>query len=96
MRELTVTLPDDLAELVRQKVDSGEYNSESEVVRAALRTLADDFEPGHGPEIEEWLRNEVVPTHDAVDADPSRVLTIEQVEAKLDARYQRLLKDPAG
>jgi antitoxin ParD1/3/4 len=89
-------LPDDLAELVRQKVDSGEYISESEVVRAAVRTLADDLEPGHGPEIEAWLRNEVVPTYDAIDADPSRVLTIEQVEANLEARYQRLLKDPTS
>lgn len=72
MREFTVTLPDDLAELVRQKVDSGQYENESAVMRAALWALEHDVAPDQGPGIEEWLRAEVVPTYDAVEADPGR------------------------
>jgi antitoxin ParD1/3/4 len=90
MRELTVTLPDDIAELVRRKVDSGEFPSESEVVREALEAMNDD--PMQGPEIEEWLRTVAVQAYDAVKAEPSRALTVEQVRASLAARFERAMK----
>ena len=39
VEELSVILPRDLAEKVREKVAKGEYASQSEVIRAALRLL---------------------------------------------------------
>jgi antitoxin ParD1/3/4 len=37
IERLTITLPSDMADLVRSAVESGDYASASEVVRAALR-----------------------------------------------------------
>jgi putative addiction module CopG family antidote len=96
MRNLTITLPDDLAELVRQKVDSGQYENESAVVREALWALEHDIAPCRDPEIEEWLRAEVVPTYDLVEADPGQAPTVEEVKANLEVRYGRTLKDRGG
>jgi antitoxin ParD1/3/4 len=94
MQKLTVTLPDEIAEMVRRRVDSGEYASESDVIRDALKTIEDD--PMRGPEIEEWLKTVAVPAHDAIAADPSRGRSVEQVRASLAARYQRATKAREG
>ena len=37
--KLSITLPAEMARLIREKVSSGEYGSNSEVIRAALRGL---------------------------------------------------------
>ena len=41
-RTTSFTLGKDLEEFVREKVDSGAYSSASEVMREALRRMADD------------------------------------------------------
>jgi antitoxin ParD1/3/4 len=87
MQKLTVTLPDEIAEMVRRRVDSGEYANESDVIRDALQTIEDD--PMRGPEIEEWLKTVAVPALDAIAADPSLGRSVEQVRASLAARYER-------
>jgi antitoxin ParD1/3/4 len=94
MQKLTVTLPDEIAEMVRRRVDSGEYASESDVIRDALKTIEND--PMRGPEIEEWLKTVAVPAYDAIAADPSRGLSVEQVRASLAARYERATKERDG
>ena len=38
-QQLSITLPNEMAELVRSKVATGEYATESEVIRDGLRTL---------------------------------------------------------
>jgi len=38
-QQLSITLPNEMADLVRAKVQSGEYASESEVIREGLRAL---------------------------------------------------------
>ncbi|BAK66632.1 hypothetical protein SLG_19570 [Sphingobium sp. SYK-6] len=55
-QQFSVTLPNDLAAQVRDKVASSEYASESEVIGDGLRAL-------DAPDraVEQWLRNEVVP-----------------------------------
>ncbi len=73
LQPLHLTLEPDLAQLVREKVASGEYASEQEVIRDSLEALSID-----NASIETWLRDEVVPTMEAHDADPSRVLTAEE------------------
>ncbi|KGD85890.1 MULTISPECIES: type II toxin-antitoxin system ParD family antitoxin [Rhizobium/Agrobacterium group] len=78
-RSITVSLPEDMAELVEKKVSSGEFANESEVVAEGLRYLAD-----HDAEIEQWLRDEVVPTLRAHDADPSRARTVEETRKELE------------
>jgi antitoxin ParD1/3/4 len=77
-QSLSITLPVEMAKMVRDKVSSGEYASESEVIRDGLRTLA-----ARDVAVEKWLRDEVVPTIKAHDADPSRSLSAEDVRERL-------------
>jgi putative addiction module CopG family antidote len=53
---IAISLPIDMAEMVKSKVASGEYATESEVIRDGLRTLA-----ARDAAVERWLRDEVAP-----------------------------------
>ena len=78
---LTITLPLEMAQMVKAKVSSGEYATESEVIRDGLRTLA-----ARDAAVEKWLRDEVVPTYDVMKAHPERALSAEEVRRRLGAR----------
>ena len=67
-RQLSITLPNDMADALRERVRAGEYASESEVIREGLRAL---FARDHA--VEAWLRTEVAAAYDAVVADPTRL-----------------------
>ena len=79
-RQLSITLPNDMADTLRQRVASGEYASESEVVRDGLRAL---FARDHA--VESWLRDEAAAAYDALNTDPSRAVSPQQVRARLAA-----------
>ena len=79
-RQMSVTLPHEMASMVRAKVTSGEYASESEVIRDGLRALA-----ARDRAVESWLRDRVVPAYDRLHADPDSVLTVDAVRARLGA-----------
>ena len=70
-RQLSITLPDRMANMVRAKVASGEYATESEVIRDGLRALQ-----ARDRAVEHWLREQVVPAYDALKADPTRSIPI--------------------
>ena len=84
----TVTLPEEEASYIDSLVSSGAYGSESEVVSAGLHALRERDE-----EIEEWLRKEVVPVYDAMKADPSRGLSIEDVDAAIKKRHTERVRN---
>lgn len=75
---LSITLPIEMAEMVKAKVSSGEYASESEVIRDGLRTLV-----ARDAAIEKWLFEEVVPTIEALDKDPGRVRSVAETRDEL-------------
>jgi putative addiction module CopG family antidote len=77
-QQMSITLPNEMAEFVRTKVASGDYASDSEVLRDALRVLRE-----RDRAVEAWLRNEVVPAAQALREDPSRALSADQVRAEL-------------
>jgi len=77
-QRFSITLTNEMAEMVRAKVEPGEYASESEVIREGLRTLE-----LHEPAVEAWLRDQVAPAFDAIKTDPSRARTVQQVRAAL-------------
>ena len=83
-QQMSITLPNELAVAVRAKVASGEYASESEVIRDGLRTLM-----ARDRAVEHWLKDQVGPAFDALKADPSRVVTSAQVRARLAAEHKR-------
>lgn len=85
-QSLSITLPHDMAQMVRAKVSSGEYATESEVIRDGLRVLA-----ARDAAVEKWLHEEVAATYDAVKANPAETTesaaeTWRQLEAHMDAK----------
>lgn len=77
-KQLSVTLPHEMADMVRAKVTSGEYASESEVIRDGLRALA-----ARDRAVDAWLHEQVAPSYDRLTADPERAVTPDDVRARL-------------
>lgn len=77
-QQLSITLPHEMADAVRAKVASGEYATESEVIRDGLRALL-----ARDQAVERWLRDEVAAAYDALKAAPSRAVSAAQVRARL-------------
>ena len=83
-QSLSITLPIDMAEMVKAKVASGEYATESEVIRDGLRTLA-----ARDAAVERWLRDEVAPAYDAHKANPARAVPLNEGMANVRARIAK-------
>ena len=81
-RQLSITLPNEMADVLRQKVISGAYASESEVVRDGLRALF-----ARDQALESWLREEVAITYDELVADPSLVISVNDVRTRLSEKH---------
>ena len=77
-QQMSITLPNEMADAIRTKVRAGEYATESEVIREGLRALLN-----RDRAIESWLQSQVVEAYDAIKSDPSRAVTIDQVRARL-------------
>jgi antitoxin ParD1/3/4 len=87
-QQFSVTLPTEMAQMVKAKVSSGEYASESEVVRDGLRALQ-----SRDKALESWLLREVLPAYDALKADPSLGRSVSDVRASLASAHARATKD---
>jgi antitoxin ParD1/3/4 len=83
----TVSLPADQARYMDELVAGGGYASASEVVRAGLRALRE-----RDAAVERWLHDEVAPVYDAMQADPGRALSADQVGADLQGHHVAHLK----
>lgn len=83
-QQMSITLPNDMADLVKAKVRTGDYASESEVIRDGLRALM-----ARDRAVESWLDNQVGSAYDALKADPSRAITADQVRARLAAEHAK-------
>jgi putative addiction module CopG family antidote len=64
-QSLSITLPREMAKLVKDKVASGAYATESEVIREGLRALGE-----RDAVLEQWLRTEGVARYDAYHRNP--------------------------
>lgn len=83
-QQFSITLPNDMADAVRAKVAGGEYATESEVIRDGLRSLM-----ARDRAVEAWLREEVVPAYRALKADPSRGMSVDQLQDALAEHRQQ-------
>jgi putative addiction module CopG family antidote len=77
-QQMSITLPNEMADFVRDKVARGDYASDSEVLRDALRVLRE-----RDRAVEAWLRDQVVPAAQALRDDPGRALSADQLRAEL-------------
>jgi antitoxin ParD1/3/4 len=82
-KQLSITLPTEMADVIKAKVATGEYATESEVIRDGLRVLM-----ARDRALENWLLEQVVPAYDALKADPSRAVSVEQVRARLASEHK--------
>jgi antitoxin ParD1/3/4 len=89
-QQLSITLPLDMAEMVRAKVSAGLYASESEVIRDGLRVLL-----ARDQAVEDWLRGDVAAAFDRTAADPDRAVSADEVRARI-AQRAREGTDAAG
>ncbi len=83
-QQFSVTLPNEMAEVVRTKVREGLYASESEVMREGVRALL-----ARDSAVEAWLGKEVGVAFDALKADPSRALTADLLRSRLAVEFKR-------
>jgi antitoxin ParD1/3/4 len=74
-QQFSITLPNEMAEQIEKKVESGAYASVSEVVRDGIRTLLD-----RDVALEKWLREEVVKSLEEYEADPTSAIPIEKAK----------------
>ena len=82
-QQFSITLPNEMADAVKSKVASGEYATESEVIRDGLRVLI-----ARDRAVESLLRDQVGPAYDALKVDPSRAITVTQMRARLAAEHK--------
>ena len=83
-QQMSITLPIEMAALVKAKVAAGEYATESEVIRDGLRALL-----ARDRAMDDWLRDQVIPAAVELEADPGRALSVEQVREHLANKRQR-------
>jgi len=83
----TFSLPAEQASYIDALVASGAYATASEVVRAGLRALQE-----RDAAVERWLREEVVPVYDAMQADPGLGIPADEVRASLDALHAERMR----
>jgi putative addiction module CopG family antidote len=86
-QQFSITLPNEMAEAGRSKVAAGEYATESEVIRDGLRALL-----ARDRAVESWLREQVASAYDALKADPSRAVGVDQLRAALAAEHRKAIE----
>jgi antitoxin ParD1/3/4 len=86
-QQFSITLPLEMADALKAKVAAGEYASESEVVRDGLRVLL-----ARDRMVQSWLRDQVAPAVDAIEADPTRAVSIDAVRARIAMEHKTRTK----
>ena len=81
-QQFSITLPNEMANVIKTKVQTGEYATESEVIREGLRALL-----ARDRAVESWLLNQVAPAYDALKANPSRAVTPDGIHARLASEH---------
>ncbi len=80
-QQVSITLPDDLLNFLKAKVASGEYPSESDVIRDGLSNLL-----MREQSMEDWLM-EVGSAYDALRANPERGISAAHVRSRVNAEH---------
>lgn len=88
--QLSITLPDSIADALTERVSSGAYASESDVVRDDLRALF-----SQEAAVERWLRTEVVAAYDELREAPFAALSSADIRAQLSELNERQAAEDA-
>ena len=82
-QQFSITLPNEMAAVVKSKVKAGEYATESELIRDGIRALL-----ARDRAVDHWLKDQVGPAYDALKADPTRAVSVDQIKARLRAEHK--------
>ncbi|MBI5897810.1 MAG: type II toxin-antitoxin system ParD family antitoxin [Rhodocyclales bacterium] len=82
-QQFSITLPSEMAGMVKSMVAKGDYATESEVFRDGLRALM-----ARERAVERWLNSQVGPAHDALKADPTRAVDADKVRERIAAEHK--------
>ena len=88
--KLSITLPADVARMVREKVDGGDYASNSEVIREALRYWQE--REALRTERLNIIRNKIAESID----DPRPAISALEVSRRLKALHQKTIETGQG
>ena len=80
VQQITITLPDDIADLVRAKVASGEYASESDIVQDGIESLF-----SKDAQLESWLMETVASAYDRLRMQPESAVNVDHVRSRIEA-----------
>ncbi len=80
---ISITLPHTMAAMVKAKVASGEYASESEVIRDGLRALQ-----ARDAAVENWLHGEVIKSYDEHATNPKLGVPADKIMSRLQASHR--------
>ncbi|MEQ1704982.1 MAG: type II toxin-antitoxin system ParD family antitoxin [Rickettsiales bacterium] len=83
-QQFSITLPHEMAVVVKSKVAAGEYATESEVIRDGIRALL-----ARDQAIENWLQNQVGTAYDALNANPARAISIGQIRTSIADEHKK-------
>lgn len=83
-QQLSITLPTEMAIIVKSKVAAGEYATESEVIRDGIRALI-----ARDQAVENWLNNQVGKAYDALSANPARAISASQIRASIANEHKK-------
>ncbi|ATZ93832.1 type II toxin-antitoxin system ParD family antitoxin [Dickeya fangzhongdai] len=83
-QQMSITLPNEMAALVKARVASGEYASESEVIREGLRALL-----ARDNAVEKWLQEQVVPAWNALQRGETDSLSSNDIRNRLKAEHKK-------
>jgi putative addiction module CopG family antidote len=83
-QQFSITLPNEMAAIVKTKVAAGEYATESEVIRDGLRALM-----ARDRAMENWLSQSVGPAYDALKSNPNSAVSVDQMRAALAGEHDK-------
>ena len=87
-RQFSITLPNEMADAVKAKVKSGEYATESEVIREGLRALL-----ARDRAVESWLRKEVAAAYDEARTAPESLVGSADLRGRLAILHEQTMKE---
>ncbi len=85
-QRLSISLPNEMAQMVKRKVADGSYASESDVIADGLHALQE-----RDGTVEQWLLTDVASAYDAHKANPARAEALDEVIRQLEAEDHQAL-----
>lgn len=82
---VSISLSADIAQMLKDEIATGQYASESDVIREGLRALQAQDQTQNNA-LEHWLQDEVVKSIHEVAATPDNIIPVEEVLMRIKSK----------